>query len=114
MARIARCVRWQMSGGLACGSTAVMAGIACPLNHPLGCPVLETAGCPADFIVAGVAGRCGRNMRRRLPGRPSTGAVTGCAIAGSTAEQSLGVAGFATFPCVRTIQKKTRGVVVER
>lgn len=114
MARIARGVRRQMLGRLACGSTAVMTAIACPLNHSLGYPVLETAGCPADFIVAGVAGRCGGNMRRRLPWRPTAGTVAGRAIAGSSPEQALGVAGFAAFPGVGTIQKKARGVVVKR
>lgn len=103
-----------MLGRLACGRTAVMAGIASPLNHPLGYPVLKTAGCPADLIVAGVAGRCGRNMRRRLPWRPTAGTVASRAIAGSPTEQALSVAGFAAFPGVSTIQKKAGGVVVER
>jgi len=102
-----------MLGWLACGSSAVMAAIACALHHPLGCPVLEIAGCPADVPVAGVAGSGGRNVSRRLSGRSSAGAVAGCAITGSAAEQSLGVAGFAAFLGVGAIQKKTRGIVVE-
>ena len=113
MARIARGVRRQMPGRLASGKTTVMAGIACPLNNALGCPVLKTGGCPAGVTVAGVAGRCGRNVGRRLSGRPPAGTVAGCAIAGSAAEQALGVAGFAAFLGVCAIQKKARGIVVE-
>jgi len=81
-----------MPGRLACDGGAVMAGIACPLNHSLGCPVLETGGRPADVPVAGVAGRRGRNMSRRLSGRPPAGTVAGRAIARSAAEQALGMA----------------------
>ena len=102
-----------MPGGLACGSTAVMAGIACPLNYSLGCPVLKIAGCPADVPVAGVAGSGGRNVGRRLSGSPPAGTVAGCTIAGGAAEQALGMAGFAAFPSVGAIQKKSRGIVVE-
>ena len=113
MARIARCIRRQMSSWLACGCTTGMAGIACPLSHPLGGPVLETGGRPANVPVAGVAGSRGRNMGRRLSGRPSAGTVAGCAIAGSASEQALGMTGFAAFPGVGAIQGKARGIVIE-
>ena len=103
-----------MFGRLACGRTAVMAGIACPLNHPLGYPVLKIGRHPTDVQVTGVAGSGGRNMHYRFSGRPPAGTVAGCAIAGRATEHALGVAGFAALPGVGAIQKKARGIVVER
>lgn len=52
-------------------------------------------------------------MQCRLAGCASTNAVTGCAIAWSTPEQALRVAGFASFLGVCTIQKKARRIVIE-
>ncbi|BAN34810.1 hypothetical protein SCD_n00970 [Sulfuricella denitrificans skB26] len=102
-----------MPGRLAGGRTAVMTGIACALNNSLSCPVLEIGWCPADVQVTGIAGSGGRNMHRRLSGRPPAGTVAGCTIAGSASEQALGMAGFAGLPGVSAIQKKARRIVVE-